>query len=258
MRAEGEQAATHAFAAPCPATSAGTGRSPWCGPRAATRRVAEVVLLPGEGALLAPEWVPWSERLQPGDLSPGDLLPTAPDDPRLVPGYLLIRRPAGRGGRLRTRPRPGPGAVAARPAGGGRTLAGRRLRPGQPRWPSRPRRTAAPAGSSCPGRFAAGRLRRLRQRDRRRRRPGGRRSSTAAARIPRRPPSRRPSELGEVYEDELFDIEPDRRRVRRRQPIERGVSRASRASSASSSWSRARPAPSSRSTATTPRDAGQR
>ena len=25
------------------------------------------------------------ERLQPGDLRPGDLLPTAPDDPRLVP-----------------------------------------------------------------------------------------------------------------------------------------------------------------------------
>ena len=49
--------------------------------------VDEVVLLPGSGALLAPAWVPWSERVQPGDLSPGDLLPTAPDDPRLVPSY---------------------------------------------------------------------------------------------------------------------------------------------------------------------------
>jgi Protein of unknown function (DUF3027) len=51
--------------------------------------VDEVVQLPGEGALLAPPWVPWVERLQPGDLGPGDLLPTEPDDPRLVPGYVI-------------------------------------------------------------------------------------------------------------------------------------------------------------------------
>jgi len=49
--------------------------------------VDEVVLLPGSGALVAPAWVPWSERVQPGDLAPGDLLPPAPDDPRLVPAY---------------------------------------------------------------------------------------------------------------------------------------------------------------------------
>ena len=49
--------------------------------------VDEVVLLPGDGALLAPAWVPWSERVQPGDLSPGDLLPPPVDDPRLVPAY---------------------------------------------------------------------------------------------------------------------------------------------------------------------------
>lgn len=56
--------------------------------------VDEVVLLPGEDALLAPAWVPWSERLQPGDLSPGDVLPTPADDPRLVPSYLLSDDPA--------------------------------------------------------------------------------------------------------------------------------------------------------------------
>ncbi|MFJ3232312.1 DUF3027 domain-containing protein [Streptomyces sp. NPDC086787] len=47
----------------------------------------EVVLLPGQDALLAPEWVPWSERLRPGDMGPGDLLPTDAEDLRLEPGY---------------------------------------------------------------------------------------------------------------------------------------------------------------------------
>lgn len=56
--------------------------------RQKTVTVDEVVLLPGEGAIVAPEWVPYHDRIQPGDLSPGDLLPTEGDDPRLVPGYL--------------------------------------------------------------------------------------------------------------------------------------------------------------------------
>lgn len=50
--------------------------------------VDEVVLLPGDDALLAPPWVPWSERLRPGDLGVGDLLPTSADDPRLAPTFL--------------------------------------------------------------------------------------------------------------------------------------------------------------------------
>ena len=50
--------------------------------------VSEVVLVPGPTALLAPTWVPWQERVQPGDLGPGDLLSPPADDPRLVPGYL--------------------------------------------------------------------------------------------------------------------------------------------------------------------------
>lgn len=49
--------------------------------------ISEVVLIPGPTALLAPEWVPWDQRVRPGDLGPGDLLATPADDPRLVPGY---------------------------------------------------------------------------------------------------------------------------------------------------------------------------
>jgi len=50
--------------------------------------VNEVVLLPGDDALLPPQWVPWSERLRPGDLGVGDLLPTAADDARLVATFF--------------------------------------------------------------------------------------------------------------------------------------------------------------------------
>jgi hypothetical protein len=49
--------------------------------------VDEAVLLPGDDAVLAPAWVPWRERIRPGDLGPGDLLPSEDDDPRLAPAY---------------------------------------------------------------------------------------------------------------------------------------------------------------------------
>ncbi|MFI5756213.1 DUF3027 domain-containing protein [Streptomyces sp. NPDC051569] len=55
--------------------------------RAKNVTLDETVLLPGPGSLLAPEWVPWSERLRPGDMGPGDLLPTEAEDLRLEPGY---------------------------------------------------------------------------------------------------------------------------------------------------------------------------
>lgn len=56
-------------------------------PRSRTPSVDEVVLLPGDLALLAPAWVPYEQRVAPGDLGVGDLHPTAPDDVRLAPGY---------------------------------------------------------------------------------------------------------------------------------------------------------------------------
>jgi len=86
---------THAFSATLP------GYAGWYwavtlarAPRSRTATVDEVVLLPGADALLAPEWVPWHERLRPGDLSPGDLLPSVADDPRLVPAYVGSDDPA--------------------------------------------------------------------------------------------------------------------------------------------------------------------
>jgi hypothetical protein len=63
-------------------------------PRSRAVTICETVLLPGPDALLAPGWLPWQERLKPGDLGPGDLLPTSADDERLAPGYLLSDDPA--------------------------------------------------------------------------------------------------------------------------------------------------------------------
>jgi len=55
--------------------------------RSKTVTVGETVLLPGSDALLPPAWVPWTERLRPGDLGVGDLLPTDEEDDRLEPGW---------------------------------------------------------------------------------------------------------------------------------------------------------------------------
>lgn len=86
VQADGERLVTHYFAS----TERGYRGWRWSvtvarAPRAKDVTVCEVTLLPGPEALLAPEWVPWSERLRPGDLGVGDMLPTPPDDDRLVP-----------------------------------------------------------------------------------------------------------------------------------------------------------------------------
>lgn len=56
-------------------------------PRGRTATVCEVELLPGEETLLAPAWVPWAERLEPGDITRSDRLPRKETDERLEPGW---------------------------------------------------------------------------------------------------------------------------------------------------------------------------
>jgi hypothetical protein len=90
VQADDERLVTHVFRCADPAY---LGWS-WAvtvvrAPRAKVVTVSETVLLPGPGALLAPDWVPWHDRLRPGDLGVGDLMPAPPDDERLVPLVLL-------------------------------------------------------------------------------------------------------------------------------------------------------------------------
>lgn len=85
---EGERVVTHLFACTRPGYvgwrwSVTVARAP----RQKAVTVDEVVLIPGDEAIVAPEWVPYRERIRPGDMSPGDLLPVDDDDERLVPTY---------------------------------------------------------------------------------------------------------------------------------------------------------------------------
>ncbi len=56
-------------------------------PRARRATVSETHLVPGEGALRSPEWLPYAERLAPGDIGAGDRTAFVPDDPLLVHGF---------------------------------------------------------------------------------------------------------------------------------------------------------------------------
>ena len=85
---EGERLVSHRFA------SAARGYRGWEWtvtvarvPRGRTATVCEAELLPGPDAVLGQAWLPWSERIRPGDIGPGDVLPFKADDPRLEPGW---------------------------------------------------------------------------------------------------------------------------------------------------------------------------
>lgn len=87
-RSEGERLVTHLFET----TMAGYRGWRWAvtvsrPPRSRTATVCEVGLLPGEEALLAPAWVPWADRLRPGDVGRSDRLPRRETDERLEPGW---------------------------------------------------------------------------------------------------------------------------------------------------------------------------
>lgn len=56
-------------------------------PRGKVATICETNLLPGPEAVLAPEWLPYADRLAPGDLGAGDVLPIRPDDPNLEAGF---------------------------------------------------------------------------------------------------------------------------------------------------------------------------
>jgi hypothetical protein len=90
VEAETERVVTHYF----DCTLAGYRGWRWAvvltrAPRARVATVSETALLPGPDALRPPPWVPWSERLQGGEVGTGEVLPTDEDDDRLMPAYML-------------------------------------------------------------------------------------------------------------------------------------------------------------------------
>jgi len=88
FEADGERVVSHSFAC----TTRGYRGWLWTvtlarASRAKLATVSEVSLLPGPESVLAPEWLPWSERLRPGDMGVADVLPHVDDDPRLEQGW---------------------------------------------------------------------------------------------------------------------------------------------------------------------------
>ena len=88
VEATGERLVTHVFECTMPSYRGWS----WVvvlarASRAKAATVAETALLPGEDAILAPAWEPWSERLKPEDVGADDLLPYREQDERLEQGY---------------------------------------------------------------------------------------------------------------------------------------------------------------------------
>jgi hypothetical protein len=52
--------------------------------------ICDLVVLPGPDALLAPDWIPYIDRIQPGDIGVGDIVPSSLTDTRLVAGEQAL------------------------------------------------------------------------------------------------------------------------------------------------------------------------
>lgn len=88
MVMETERVGTHYFGCEAPGYhgwrwSVSVARAP----RQKYVTVCETDLVAGADSILAPPWVPYAERLAPGDLGAGDVLPYRVDDPLLVQGF---------------------------------------------------------------------------------------------------------------------------------------------------------------------------
>ncbi|MFL6170676.1 MAG: DUF3027 domain-containing protein, partial [Ornithinibacter sp.] len=86
--AEGDRVLTHLF----DCTSLGYRGWRWAvtvarAPRSRHVTVSEVHLLPGPDAVVSPTWLPWADRIAPGDVAPGTVLPKRHEDPLLEPGF---------------------------------------------------------------------------------------------------------------------------------------------------------------------------
>ena len=55
-----------------------------------TATLCDVVVLPGPDALVPPKWIPYRDRLQPGDVGVGDIVPSSLDDTRLTTGEAAL------------------------------------------------------------------------------------------------------------------------------------------------------------------------
>lgn len=85
---DAERLATHYFAC----TALGYPGWRWAitlgrPPRGRRPTVCETHLVPGEGSLTSPEWLPYADRLAPGDIGAGDRTPYLDEDPLLVAGF---------------------------------------------------------------------------------------------------------------------------------------------------------------------------
>ena len=151
---EDPTAATHRFLAGMP------GYQGWqwavvvaAYPGADHATISEVVLVPGPTALLAPQWVPWEERVQPGDLSPGDLLAAQPTTRGWCPVTCRPATPSSTSSPARSgwaAARCSAHGAASTPHSAGTTATTVRVR----RWPARPAGFAATAASISARRLA--------------------------------------------------------------------------------------------------------